>query len=469
MNAGLPAADFYQNYEELTAHGQISMRRDALQIIRDGIRGAAPDLGTAAIITLEGTMLRVGSRTFSLKEFEHIYVVGAGKGSFPIAETLEKILGDRLSGGVVVVKEGEKRRLKKIEVLEAGHPIPNEASVTGARKVLEMAQRAGKNDLVFAAVTGGSSALVTLPPEEITLSDIQKANDLLLKCGGTIKDINTVRKHLCLLKGGRLVASIQPAQAITLTLDTAPEGLPWPDLCLADPSTFQDAIDVLKHFDIWDAVSPAIRGYLQKGLDHPELETIKSLSGFKAELFSVGSPVSACEAASESAKKLGYLPIILSTNLEGESIDIGICLAGIAKEVIRYDRPFPRPCALITAGETTVTIRDQHGSGGPNQEVALAFAQKLGKKPDVCCVAIDTDGTDGPTQIAGGISDGETLERAQAMGLSIAEHLRRHDSANALGRLGDAIVTGHTGTNVMNLRVIVIGPKHKVETTACKK
>jgi glycerate 2-kinase len=449
---------FYKNYGELTVHGQSAVRKDALQIIQDGIcRGAAPDLGTRAIVKVEGDLLKVGDLSFSLSAFEHIYVVGAGKGSFPIAAALEELLGERLSGGVVVVKEGEKRRLKRIDILEAGHPIPNEASISGAQKVLDVARRAGEKDLVFAAVTGGASALVTLPPEGITLADVQEVNDLLLKCGGTIRDINTVRKHLCLLKGGRLVAHIQPAQAITLTLDTSPEGLPWPDLCLADPSTCQDAIDVLHLFDIWDAVPPSIRAYLQEGLQHPEWETVKSLQGFKAALFSVGSPVTACEAASASAERLGYRPVILSSNLEGESIDVGICLAGIAKEVLRYDRPFPKPCALITAGETTVTIHGSHGSGGPNQEVALAFAFKLGKKENVCCVSIDTDGTDGPTQIAGGISDGQTLDRAQAAGLNIAEHLRRHDSADALTRLGDTIVTGHTGTNVMNLRVIVIG------------
>jgi glycerate 2-kinase len=449
---------FYLNYGELTAHGQAAVRRDALEIIRNGIRGAAPDLGTRAIVKLEGDCLKVGDISFSLAAFEHIYVVGAGKGSFPIAAALEALLGERLTGGVVVVKEGEKRRLKRIEILEAGHPIPNEASVAGAQKVLAMARRAGEKDLVFAAVTGGSSALITLPPPGLTLADIQEVNDLLLKCGGTIRDINTVRKHLCLLKGGRLVAHIQPAQAITLTLDTSPEGLPWPDLCLADPSTFQDAIDTLHLFDIWDAVPPAVRAYLEEGLSRPEWETVKSLTGFKAALFSVGSPVSACEAAAATAERLGYRPVILASNLEGESIDVGICLAGIAKEVLRYDRPFQKPCALITAGETTVTIRDSHGSGGPNQEVALAFASKLGKKPDICCISIDTDGTDGPTEIAGGISDGQTLDRAQAMGLNIAGHLRRHDSAGALTRLGDTIVTGHTGTNVMNLRVIVIGP-----------
>ncbi|MHB8773067.1 MAG: glycerate kinase type-2 family protein [Syntrophales bacterium] len=455
----------FKNLSELIAHGQTAVRRDALQIIQAGIQGADPDLGTRALVKLIGDTLHIGSISFDLKALENIYVVGAGKGSFPIASALEGLLGSRINGGVVVVKEGELRRLKRIEILEAGHPIPNEASVIGAQKVLNMVRQAGKRDLVFAAVTGGASALVTLPPKGITLADIQKMNDLLLKCGATIKDINTVRKHLCLLKGGRLVANIQPAQAVTLTLDTSPEGMPWPDLSLADPSTFQDAINVLYLFEIWESVPAAIRSYLQEGLNHPEWETIKSLSGFKAALFTVGSPVSACEASSATAEKLGYLPVILSSNLEGESIDVGICLAGIAKEVIRYNRPFPKPCAIICAGETTVTIRDHHGSGGPNQEVALAFASKLGGKPNVCCLAIDTDGTDGPTQIAGGISDGNTMERAKAIGLNIAEYLRRHDSAGALTRLGDAVVTGHTGTNVMNLRVIIIGKEPGVRTT----
>jgi glycerate 2-kinase len=448
---------FYRNYEELAFHGQTAVREDALQIICDGIRGAAPDLGTRAIVKLNEDNLQVGDLSFALDTIEHIYVVGAGKGSFPIAAALEEVIGDRISGGLVVVKEGEKRRLNRIEIMEAGHPTPNEASIIGAQKVLDIARRAGSRDLVFAAVTGGASALITLPPQGITLADIQEVNDLLLKCGGTIREINTVRRHLCLLKGGRLVSYIQPAQAVTLTLETsAPDGMPWPDLCLADPSTFQNAIDVLHFYDIWDRVSPNIRDYLREGLNHPERETVKSLSGFKAALFGVGSPGSACAAASATAEKLGYRPVILSTHLEGESIDVGICLAGIAKEVIWYDRPFQKPCALITAGETTVTIRDRHGSGGPNQEVALSFALKLGKKPNTCCVAIDTDGTDGPTQIAGGISDGETTDRAQSIRLNIAEHLRDHNSSEVLSKLGDAIFTGHTGTNVMNLRVIVI-------------
>ena len=454
----------FKNFPELIAHGQSSVRRDALQVIDDGIRGAAPDLGTRALVKLRGDSLHVGESVFDLKAIDHIYVVGAGKGSFPIAAALEDLLGSRITDGVVVVKEGERRRLKRVNIMEAGHPIPNEASVTGAAKVFDMARRAGEKDLVFAAVTGGSSALVTLPREGIRLGDIQKLNDILLKCGASIKDINTVRRHLCLLKGGGLVACIQPAQAVTLTLDTSPEGMPWPDLCLADPSTFQDAIDVLRLFDIWDLIPAAVRSYLQEGTKHPEWETVKSLTGMKASLHTVGSPVSACEAASATARKLGYRSVILSSNLEGESIDVGICLAGIAKEIIQYDRPFPKPCALISAGETTVTIRENHGSGGPNQELALAFASKLGKKTNVCCLSIDTDGTDGPTEIAGGISDGETMERAEAIGLNVADHLRRHDSAGALTRLGDTVITGHTGTNVMNLRVVIIDKAMEVET-----
>ena len=449
---------FYKNFDVLTDHGYVSARKDALRIIQAGILGAAPDLGTRQIVRLNGNRLLVGDLSFKLDSIDRIYVVGAGKGSFPIAAALEEILGDRISGGIVVVKEGEKRRLGRIEIMEAGHPIPDAASILGAQKVLEIARKAGPRALVFAAVTGGASALITLPPEGISLTDIQEVNDLLLKCGGTIREINTVRRHLCTLKGGGLVKYIQPAHAITLTLKTsAPDGMPWPDLCLADPSTFQDAIDVLNFYGIWDRVSPRIRAYLQEGLNHPERETVKSLSGFKADLLGVGSPTSACAAASAKAEELGYRPVILSTHLEGESIDVGICLAGIAKEVIWYDRPFPKPCAIITAGETTVTIRDRHGSGGPNQEAALAFALKLGRKPNTCFAAIDTDGTDGPTQIAGGISDGETTSRAQAIGLNLAEQLRDHNSSEALSRLSDAIVTGHTGTNVMNLRVILIG------------
>jgi glycerate 2-kinase len=445
-----------KNYSELISHGQVKVRHDALEIIQKGIEAADPAKGVYRQLRLDGNILRIGDMPINLEEIHNIFFVGTGKGSFPIAQALEEMLGPRIKGGVLSVKSGEKRRLSKIEVIEAGHPIPNENSVLAGRKIIEIAQNAGEDDIVFAGVTGGASALLILPPPGVSLDDLQCVNHLLLKSGANIREMNTVRKHLCMLKGGRLVAVIQPALAVTLTLDTAPEGLPWPDLCLADPTTFKDAIEVLHYFDLWENVPKSVRLYLEEGITKPERETVKSLEGMKAILLSVGDPISACEAAAIKAKELGYEPIILSTNIEGDSAQAGICLSGIAKEIIKANRPFPKPCALISGGETTVTIAGKCGEGGPNQEFALAFAHMLGTKPNVCCIAIDTDGTDGPTEIAGGIVDGDTTNRVARLKFNIPQTLKDHDSSTALKMLGDAIITGHTGTNIMNLRAIII-------------
>ncbi|MDI6870815.1 MAG: DUF4147 domain-containing protein [Bacillota bacterium] len=456
MKDTVEALPLIKNYAELISHGQAGVRRDALEIVEAGIRGADPGRGTRNLVKLDGEVLRVGNRTYDLRQVDHIYVVGAGKGSFPIAAALEEILGPRITRGVVVVKNGEQRRLARIEILEAGHPLPDENSVSGARQILELAELAGPRDLVFAVFTGGASALAILPPAGIGLQEIQELTDLLLKCGAPIDRINAVRKHLCQLKGGRLVARIQPAEAITLTLDTAPENMPWPDMCLADPSTFQDAVDILRHYDLWERVAPSIQAYLLEGVARPERETVKSLAGMKAVLFSVGDPVGACEAAADRSRALGYRPVILSTRIEGEAKDLGIFLAGVAREILKAGRPFQPPCALISGGETTVTIGDTCGSGGPNQETVLGFARHLSCLADVACIAVDTDGTDGPTDAAGGVADGLTFERAREAGLNLEEYLKTHNTLEALGRLNDLVVTGHTGTNVMNLRVVLI-------------
>jgi glycerate-2-kinase len=445
-----------KNIEALLSHGQKKVREDALKIIDAGIVGGDPETGTRRQVRVEGHILQVAGETFDLGAIENIYVVGAGKGSLPIAEALEDILGSLITEGVVVVKRGMKKQLNTIEIFEAGHPIPDDDSIVGAQKIIDVTSKAGEDDLVFAAVTGGSSALVWMPPEGIYLKDIQDTTDLLLKCGAVIREINIVRKHLCKLKGGQLVTRIQPAEAVTLTLDTQPEGMPWPDMSLADPSSFQDAIDVLKHFDLWEKVSPSIAKYLTEGVNRSDLETPKSLEGMRTRVVSVGDPVSACLAAAERAKSLNYTPAILSANLEGEAKDVGICLGGIAREIIKYKRPFAPPCVLISGGETTVTIAESCGTGGPNQELVLGFALTCREDARFACVSVDTDGTDGPTEIAGGIVDNLTLKEAADSNVGIAEHLKNHNSSEALTRLENAVITGSTGTNVLDLRVVVI-------------
>lgn len=302
--------------------------------------------------------------------------------------------------------------------------------------------------------------MLNLPEGDLTLDDMRQINRLLLASGADIAHMNTVRKHLCKMKGGRLVNLAYPSPMHTFTLDTNPPGLMWPDLVYADSSTFEDAIQVLKKYGIWDQAPERVRNFLLWGWSHPEAETPKVLCHPHNYIHSVADPPSACEAAACRARELGYTPHILSTAIDGEARELGIFLACMANEVVRSGRPFTPPCAIISGGETTVSLpldRDAVGIGGPNQETALGFVLRIRDGYPAVCVSADSDGTDGPTEFAGGISDGWSAMRAGELGISLEEALRTHDTLTALKAMGDALHTGHTGTNIMNLRVVVIG------------
>lgn len=447
---------FYKNFDSLISKGQTKVRKDALEIIEHGIRCAVPYSRTFELIQISDGILTIGKETMFLKELNHIYVIGVGKGSFPIAQALDEKLGDLITEGLVVVKDGEKRTLPHIDMFESSHPIPDHRSIAAAKKIIRILNKAEKGDLVLAAVTGGSSAMANLPADPITIEELRDLNVKLLKCGAPIGKINTVRKHICGVKGGRLLEYASPAKMITFTLDTAPPDMPWPDMCLPDPTTYDDAVEVLHEYNLWDSIAPSIKDRLEQGQRGEAAETVKSLEPFDCSLYSVSDPRTCCEAAEQRAKELGYNTMLLSTAIDGEAKELGIILAGIAAEIARFNRPVGTPCAIISGGETTVTIHDVCGNGGPNQETALGFASKWFLESAVCCISIDTDGTDGPCPIAGGIVDGLTQKRAEAMKINISDSLNTHNSSNALAALGDEIITGHTGTNVMNLRVVVI-------------
>ena len=445
----------FLNEDELLGGGE-AIRNDALRIIQAGIERVIPYDAVKRLIVWDGHILQIGEKEIHLDEEGDIYVVGAGKGSFPMAQALDEIFGERIKKGFVAVKEGEKRRLKYIEIFESSHPIPDERSITAARRIKEILDLAGEKDLIFAAITGGSSALVNMPADGISLDDLENINGQLLKCGAAIGKINAVRKHICLMKGGRVVQYGQPARVITLTFDTAPPDMPWPDMCLPDPTSFEEAINVLKTYNLWDDTPESIRSYLEKGLEHPELETVKTLEGMNQAVYSVADPSLACQAAADRAQELGYEAHILSTTLEGEAKDAGIFFAGLTDEILSNGRPFTAPCVLISGGETTVTIYGECGVGGPNQETALGFLNKVRHQDGYVCISIDTDGTDGPCDIAGGMVDGSMKRALKEKEINLNHSLRAHESSMVLKELGGAIYTGHTGTNVMNLRVVVI-------------
>ena len=449
---------FTKNWRELTSHGYKKGRQAAISIIEHVLGVADPYVATKNLVCLQGEVLTVGSLQFDLSQRGNIYVLGAGKATFPIAKALEEILGERITEGMVIVKEGQEGALKKIEVRRASHPIPDREGFNAAKDIKIIAEKAQENDIVFCAITGGSSALMPLPVSDITLEEKKRINELLLTSGATIREINAVRKHLSDIKGGKLALSILPAEIINLTVsDVTEDPLDYiTGPTVPDTSTFADAVSVLKKYDLWDKFPKSAIHYLQNAT--PELETPKDFGEFESIVhsFILVRSGTICEAAAEKAKELGFTPLILTTMLEGESREVGTVFVGIAKEIIHNHRPLPPPCAIIAGGETTVKIDGNSGEGGPNQEFALSAVLQLSSYDKVVIAALDTDGTDGPTDIAGGLVDNSTIQKAEEKSIDTFKHLSEHNAATVLLSLGDAIITGPTGTNANDLKILLV-------------
>jgi len=449
---------YIKNRGELTSHGYKKGREAAITMVERALTSANPYVATKNLISLQGEVLTIGSLHFDLVQRGNIYVLGAGKATFPIAKALEEILGERITRGLIVIKKGQEGTLEKIEVRRASHPIPDEDGFDAAEDIKRIAERAQMNDIVFCAITGGSSALMPLPISPITLEEKRQINKLLLASGATIREINTVRKHLSDIKGGKLALSIFPAEIINLTVsDVTGDPLEYiTGPTVPDTSTFSEAISILKKYNLWDKFPKSAIRYLQNAT--PQLETPKDFGESKSLVhsFTLIKTGTVCEAAAEKAKELGFTPFILTTMLEGESREVGIMFAGIAKEIKQYSRPLSPPCAIIAGGETTVKIGNKCGEGGPNQEFALSAALQLAAYDKVVIAALDTDGTDGPTGVAGGLIDNSTTKRAKEKNFDIFEHLLAHDASKILLSLGDAIVTGSTGTNANDLKILLV-------------
>jgi glycerate 2-kinase len=446
-----------KNRDVLLSHGNVKGREIALDLIDYAIRAVNGYELTKKIIYVRNGKLIIRDFEYDLSKIRNIYVIGGGKATYPIAKALEEILGERITRGVINVKRGEKRRLKYIRVVEAGHPVPDKAGLEGVREMLEIVEEVDERDLVFCIITGGASALMPYPAEGISLEDLIEVTELLLKSGASIDEINTVRNHIEEIKGGRLAKRIHPAQIVNLIIVDEIPYHPWGPTA-PDKTTFRDAIYVLEKYDLWDKVPESVRKHLIRGLNDPNLETLKprDFENLRVQHVLLAHNTHLCEAAKRRAEELGLNSLILTTKLEGESRDAGIILASIAREIEDYSRPLKPPCVIIVGGETTVTIKGPHGRGGPSQELVLGAALKIAGSEKIVIASVDTDGTDGPTEVAGGIVDGYTIERARELGLDIYKALKTHNSYEVLVKLQDAIITGPTDTNVMDLNVIVV-------------
>lgn len=422
-----------------------NLRRDAKAIIMAGLAAADP---TAAVDQVLRTRKDLG-------RYERIFVVGAGKASGTMARALEQFLGSRIAQGCVSVKDGDTARTRLIELRPCGHPVPDERGLSGARRIAEICIEAGENDLVICLLSGGASALLPFPAPPITLAEKQETTKLLLACGATIHEFNTVRKHLSAIKGGQLARLAAPAHVLSLILSDVvgdDPGIIGSGPTAPDNSTFADAFAVLEKYEIRDRVPVRVRERLKNGAQEtpkpndPLFESVENII--------VGSNQKSLEAAARAAQELGYRTLILSSTIEGETRDIARMHAAIARQIRTYEQPLRPPACIISGGETTVTMgKGPMGKGGRNQEFALAAGIDAEGLEDVLIVSVGTDGSDGPTDAAGAMVDGTTVARANARA---ADALRDHDAYPLFAELGDLVVTGSTGTNVMDLHLILV-------------
>ena len=439
------------------------LRADAEAVFRAGLEAADPIRAVRQHVSHDGDALIVGSRRYELKRFERIFVVGAGKASAAMGQALEGILGDRISGGLLNVKYGHTLPLKAIRLHEAGHPIPGEAGLEGARQILALLQTTGEKDLVLCLLSGGGSALLPLPAEGVSLADKQEMTRLLLESGAAIQEINALRKHVSGIKGGRLARAVFPSTLITLVLsdvigddlDSIASGPTVPD-----GTTFVDCWEVVARYGLGDRMPPAILRVLEIGLKRELPETPKAGDPVfeDTQNLIVAGNLQALQAAGSAAESLGYHTLLLSSFMDGETRDVARVHAALAREIRASGNPVATPSCLLSGGETTVTIRGD-GLGGRSQEFVLAAAIAIAGMEGTVVLCAGTDGTDGPTDAAGAVADGQTVQRARDAGLDPHRFLQNNDSYHFFQPLGDHLKTGPTLTNVMDLRVVLISGK----------
>jgi glycerate-2-kinase len=410
---------------------------------------------------LKNSTLHVNNRyVFDLKKFKNVYVVGGGKASGSMAEALEQVLGGLIKEGWVNIPYGSKHKTDIIKLHEASHPIPDDSGVEGTRRMVKIAEQAEKDDLIICLISGGGSSLMPLPRDEITIADKREITDALLKCGATINEINTVRKHISDFKGGWLAKKAYPATILNLILsDVVGDPLDFiaSGPTVPDSTTFSDAIKVLKKYGLWEKAPASIRKVLSEGEKGKIPETPKANDEAFKKVFNVviGNNRLASQTAQKYLKSEGLNTLLLTSTLEGEARHVGTMLASIAHEVSASGNPIPKPAAIIAGGETTVTITGK-GKGGRNQEIALAAALKMNGMEGAVLASLSTDGIDGPTDAAGAIVDGKTLTRAAKKGLIPEEFLAENDSYNFFSKLEDLIFTGPTGTNVNDISIVIV-------------
>ncbi len=450
-----------RNWEKLIENGETPRIREsralALECLERAINAAEPKQLVKAKIKVENNQLQVEGYSFDLGKFKHVYVVGGGKAGGKMAQTIEEILGEHVTAGVVNIPYGTRQKTHVIELNDAGHPVPDEAGVKGTARIVALAEQAEENDLVICLISGGGSSLMPLPREGISLKDKQTLTNALLKSGAAITEINTVRKHLSAFKGGWLAKKAYPATVLNLVLSDV-MGDPLDSIAsgptVPDPSTFNDARKILKKYDLWLNAPVSIRKIVSEGARGLLQETPKADDFAFENVHNVliGNNRTASQAAVDCLRAKGLNTLLLAKMLDGEARKVGKTLANLASGVCNAH--ISKSLGAVAGGETTVTVTGE-GVGGRNQELELSAALNLIESEECVIASLSTDGIDGPTDAAGAIIDNLTMKRARKLGLDPEKYLQNNDSYSFFLKLGDLIFTNATGTNVNDLSVIV--------------
>ncbi len=427
-------------------------------LITAGLEAADARPALLRTVSLDGPVLRLGRKTYDLRHYDRLLAVGAGKASARMAQALEQVLGNRLEGGLVIVKHGHREPTERITLIEAGHPVPDRAGLQAALRLRAMLAALTSRDLVLVLLSGGASSLLPAPVPGVTLGDKQKTTRLLLRSGATIQEINTVRKHLSLLKGGGLVRSTKATIATLVLSDVLGDDLAsiGSGPTAADPTTYADAVALLQRYQLWDRIPSSVQRHLRKGRLGAVPETLKPASRAFRRVHHeiIGNNSAMLAAVTGAAEACGLRTVQLSTPLTGDARIRGQQMAAFARRLASGADVLRPPCCVVAGGETTVAVTGR-GTGGRAQELAVAAALGIAGLPNVWMAALGTDGTDGPTEVAGAVVSGTIVARAKKLGIDLAAALARHDTYPALKALRCHIRTGPTGTNVNDLYLLL--------------
>jgi hydroxypyruvate reductase/glycerate 2-kinase len=434
----------------------MTLRETALEIYRDALQAVSPMALIEASLKIAPDRLWVQEKAFPLRQGQAIHVFGSGKASIESAKAVEKILGDRIAGGLVVSNYHENFS-ERIEVFQGSHPVPTEKSVRAANLLMNRLSGLSADDFYIYLLSGGSSSLLEKPAAPVTLTALQKTIRLLLKSSMPIEEMNVVRKHLSLVKGGRLGSMCKAKGAVLIVSDVIGDGLDTIGSAplFYDGSGYQDAQDILLRYGLWPRLPAAVKTLISQGIGGVASETPKK-ENKNIEHHIIGNNQYLLKKAKEKATALGLPAHIITSRLRGEARETAKAIIAIGEEVLGTQQPFASPVCLIFGGETTVNVQG-NGKGGRNQEMCLAALREIRGRENILFLSAGSDGIDGNSDAAGAVVDYESYRRSRDLGLNIENYLSRNDSYTFFGQTGDLLITGPTGTNVMDIALLLIG------------